>query len=153
MCIRDRVKWLISKQDRESGHLGLDAPIDPERAHAIATLVLCEAYRIDKSILLKGKVQRALAHITGVRNGKETWSRDPVPGTGLAAWEMGWTLLALGAARSARLELSEDVPVDCSAMIAQMILDPEESQEAVFERYADLMLSRLQASELSLIHI
>jgi hypothetical protein len=141
------VKWLISQQDRQSGLIGEGPLLDSEHAHPIATLVFCELYRIDKSIVLKYKAEKALRHMMKGRDAMGASENESSPKSDLAAWNTGWVLLALSSAQSAGIELNEKAPVDSAAIIARHLLDPKDAGKGVRKPYANQMLSRLQASE------
>lgn len=141
------VKWLIAQQDRRSGLIGEGPLLDSKHAHLIATLVFCELYRIDKSIILKTKAEKALGHMLSEREAMGALEGESNPKSDLASWSTGWALLALRSAKSAGLKLNEGPPVDHAALIARHLLDPKEAGKGVMKPYAAQMLSRLQASE------
>jgi hypothetical protein len=100
------VKWLREAQDFERGRLG-NADLHD---HAVATLALVEAYFFSKSPLIRGTVQKAVNHL--VRE---------LPAGGDDAETLGWSLLALSAARDAGLSLDwtvERVALDRLATLA-----------------------------------
>ena len=66
--VRRGIKWLASEQDRESGLFGEEIGHAFLYDHAIATLAMCESYYLDRSTVLKSKVQRALNYISRARN-------------------------------------------------------------------------------------
>lgn len=85
-------KWLVAQQNRDTGLFGDEVGQAFLYSHAIATLAVCEAYYLDKSIILKGRAQKAVNYILRARNPYGVWRYDSPPNgdndTSITAWMM-----------------------------------------------------------------
>lgn len=84
------VKYLIAQQHRETGLIGEPVGHTFHYGHAIATLALSETYSVDRSMILRDKVQKAAVYILRVRNPYAVWRYESPPDgsndTSITAW-------------------------------------------------------------------
>ena len=106
--VRRGMKWLAEEQDRESGLFGEAIGHAFLYDHAIATLAMCEAYYLDRSTLLKTKVQRALNYISRARNPYGVWGYSVPPDGTNDTSVTGWMILALKSADDAGLRVDRE---------------------------------------------
>ncbi len=142
IAVQNGVKWLLNQQDRGSGRLSQETAPVPQRAQAIATLALSEIYRIDKSILIKRRVERSIAHLAKARQAGGPWAYEAPMGTGFATWDTGWAACALGSARLARLEAGDQA----LAAIADFIEESTDPTSGPFGRQPNRPASVAAAS-------
>ncbi|MEW6073584.1 MAG: hypothetical protein AB1726_13455, partial [Planctomycetota bacterium] len=116
-AVRQGVAWLGAQQDPATGLFG--PPIHPHHLldHAIATQALCEAYYFAKSPLLRPAAQAAVDALAHARTPGGAWSHDPA-GTGTPDTTVtGWVILALAAARDAKLVVDAETLAAARAWI------------------------------------
>ena len=86
--VRKGVRWLVEQQE-DSGRIGNGAAQSSHYSHAIATLVLCEAYGLSDFEPLRQNAQAAVNYITAARNPYGVWRyepRSPDGDTSVSAW-------------------------------------------------------------------
>jgi len=106
--VRRGIKWLVRQQDRESGLFGEEIGHAFLYDHAIATLAMCETYYLDKSTVLKTKVQRALNYVSRARNPYGVWGYSVPPDGTNDTSVTGWMVLAMKSAADAGLRVDRE---------------------------------------------
>ena len=96
-AISEGIVWLVKNQ-KQSGELSERADTD---SHAMATLVLCEAIRINKDEALREPAQKALQFIESEQDAQTGGWSDTI-------WGSGWPILALTSGKAAGLMVSPD---------------------------------------------
>jgi len=103
--VKRGLDWLVSQQQAD-GSIG---PRESESwiyNHAIATMALCEAYAIARDYRLKVPAQKAVDYIKNARNPGLGWKYEAKSGKNDTS-VTGWMVLALKAAKTARLEIDD----------------------------------------------
>ena len=99
------IKWLLDRQDDDTGLIGDSSSHAFIYDHALATLALSENYYYTKSPLQKRSTQEAVYYIQRARHPYGAWSYE-VPNIGRNDTSVtGWMVFALSAAREAGLEV------------------------------------------------
>jgi hypothetical protein len=106
--VRRGIRWLTREQDRESGLFGEEIGHAFLYDHAIATLAMCETYYLDKSTVLKAKVQRAMNYISRARNPYGVWGYSVPPDGTNDTSVTGWMVLAMKSAEDAGLRVDRE---------------------------------------------
>ena len=102
MNILRGVNWLVKHQDR-SGNLGTGC-VQPMYSHALATIVLCEAYGLSRDKRLKAASQNAINYIMNAQNKNDGgWRYNP--GDAGDTSVVGWQITALKAGQTAGLSV------------------------------------------------
>ena len=101
------LKWLIAQRDPESGFFG--GPLGQRFMydHAIATLAMCEAYYIDKSVIVRRHAQNAINFITEARNHSRGWFFEDSTSDSNDTSVIGWMISALKLADVAGLKVDK----------------------------------------------
>jgi hypothetical protein len=100
------LRWLIDQQD-VTGRVGTDATHSFMYGHAIATTALCEAVLAGRAEA-EAPARKAIQYVQNARNPYRVWRYHPRDGdndTSVTAW----MVLALTAARRARLPVDDNV--------------------------------------------
>ncbi len=118
--VRRGIKWLASEQDRESGLFGEEIGHAFLYDHAIATLAMCESYYLDRSTVLKSKVQRALNYISRARNPYGVWGYSVPPDGTNDTSVTGWMVLAMKSAEDAGLRVDREAFVAAAQWFDEM---------------------------------
>ena len=92
------LRWLKEQQGAD-GQLGWGSGPEAGWEHTVATFALCELYAVSRDFSLKPRAEQALAVCLDPLLERVTAGQDPAQG--------GWLVLALAAARSAKLEVPE----------------------------------------------
>lgn len=106
--VRRGIRWLASEQDRESGLFGEEIGHAFLYDHAIATLAMCETYYLDKSTVLRTKVQRAMNYVSRARNPYGVWGYSVPPDGTNDTSVTGWMVLAMKSAEDAGLRVDRE---------------------------------------------
>ena len=106
--VRRGVKWLADEQDRESGLFGEEIGHAFLYDHAIASLAMCETFYLDRSTVLRSKVQRAMNYISRARNPYGVWGYSVPPDGTNDTSVTGWMVLALKSADDAGLRVDRE---------------------------------------------
>ncbi len=93
------VRWLLSKQELDTGLVRDESHEHEVRHHAIATVVLCDFQYYENAPLLRDACARALAALVKTQASDGSWGDTRTT---------AWALLAFEAARAAELEVDED---------------------------------------------
>jgi len=117
------VDWLRGQQDPETGLIGERIGHAFHYDHAIASLVVCEAYIGSRSPLLRATAQRAVDYVLRARNPYGAWRYDSPPSGDNDTSVTGWMVLALKAAEEAGLEVDREAFDGALAWIVQ-VTDP-----------------------------
>ena len=97
--------YLASTQDNETGLLGDAVGHSYIYNHAIATLSLCEIYRIDGSISIKLRAQKAIDFLSRHRQPYGVWGYQPPPSGSADTSVTGWALFAMKSAQDGGLNV------------------------------------------------
>ena len=95
--VRSGLMWLLGRQ-KADGSLAVE-----DSRHALATLTMCEAYRLTKSPLFVAGAQRGLKRLQQLVGSKIAGPLDP----NADAEFYGWAVLALRSAHKAGLEMNQ----------------------------------------------
>ena len=98
------VRWLREQQD-ESGRFGAASGAFSLYNHAIATMVLCEAYHATRNPLLKRTAIDAVGFAQRARNPYLAWRYSAPPDGSNDTSVTGWMVFALATAADASLEI------------------------------------------------
>ena len=125
--------YLASQQDGETGLLGEAIGHSYIYDHALATLSLCEIYRIDGSIAVKLRAQKAIDFLSRHRQPYGVWGYQPPPSGTEDTSVTGWALFAMKSAQDGGLK------VDVEAFAATLrwldeITDPGTGRVGYTER-------------------
>jgi hypothetical protein len=101
------LNWMLTQQKRDgelSGKLGHNCRM---YAHAIAAIVLCEAYGMTKDPKLRDPAQRALDFIVAAQHKPSGgWRYDPQEAADTSV--VGWQVMAMKSGQMAALSVSQD---------------------------------------------
>jgi hypothetical protein len=87
--LRSGVRWLVEQQDPDTGLIGVAASQSFMYSHAIAAMVLCEAYGLSEHKPLQRPAQAAIGYIAHARNPYGVWRYQPRDNDGdssVTAW-------------------------------------------------------------------
>lgn len=102
------IGWLVDQQDPRTGLIGARSSAAFMYDHAIATQALCEAYYFSESPGLMLAAQAAVYFILRARNPYGAWRYVEPPNGENDTSVTGWMVLALQAAKDAKLKLDHD---------------------------------------------
>jgi len=105
--VRKGLDWLKSQQNSD-GSLGPRLAESWVYNHAIGTMALCEAYAITRDYRLKDAAQNAVNFIKNAQNSGLGWKYEAKSGQNDTS-VTGWMVLALKAARVAKLEVEQSL--------------------------------------------
>ena len=103
--VKRGAQYLISTQDKETGLIGEAIGHGYFYDHALACLSLCEMYRIDRSILLKIRAQKAIDYLSRHRQPYGVWGYQPPPSGTSDTSVTGWALFAMKSAQDGGLRV------------------------------------------------
>ncbi len=98
-------RFLSRSQNKETGLIGDAVGHSFIYDHALATLSLCELYRIDRSIILKKRAQKAIDYLSRHRQPYGVWGYQPPPSGSSDTSVTGWALFACKSAQDAGLKV------------------------------------------------
>jgi hypothetical protein len=101
--VRRGMRWLVERQDPDTGLLGERASHDFVYDHAIATLALCENHYFTPTPLSRRSAQAAVNYAVRARNPYGAWRYDVPPIGDNDTSVTGWMVFALTSAREAGL--------------------------------------------------
>ncbi|QDV06019.1 hypothetical protein Poly30_15230 [Planctomycetes bacterium Poly30] len=117
-------KFLSQSQDRETGLIGHAIGHGYIYDHILATLALCEIVRLDRSVHLRQRAQKASHYLSRHRQPYGVWGYQPPPFGDTDTSVTGWALFAMKAAQDCGLE------VDHEAFTATLLWFDEMTEEA-----------------------
>ncbi len=107
LAVSRGLSWLLAQQKRDgelSGKLGRNCRM---YAHAIAAIVLCEAYGMTKDPKLRDPAQRAIDFIVAAQHRPSGgWRYDPQEAADTSV--VGWQVMAMKSGQMAALNVSQD---------------------------------------------
>jgi hypothetical protein len=101
-------RFLSRSQNKETGLIGDAIGHSFIYDHALATLSLCELYRINRSIIVKTRAQKAIDYLSRHRQPYGVWGYQPPPSGSSDTSVTGWALFAFKSAQDAGLKVDQE---------------------------------------------
>lgn len=101
-------KFLSRSQDHETGLIGEAVGQSYIYDHILSTLSLCEIYRVDRSIILKQRAQKAINYVSRHRQPYGVWGYQPPPSGDTDTSVTGWAIFAMKAAQDCGLDVDQE---------------------------------------------
>lgn len=123
--VRQGVRWLAQVQQQD-GSLAIAPGSHGVYDHIIATLALCEAYHLARSVHLRAPAEAGLAFMATLRAPASGWRYGPRhasaadPARAADTSVTGWALLTLATAEKAGLPVDRDAVADGLAFLDEM---------------------------------
>jgi hypothetical protein len=117
--VKEGIRWLREKQNADTGLIGEETSAHFIYDHVIATLAMCEAYGLSKSVLLKQNAQKAIHYLEAHRNPYSCWRYQPRGGDNDIS-VTGWAVLCYVSAKEFKLEINAKALELADAYIDEM---------------------------------
>ena len=140
--VKNGLRWLVAQRDPESGFFGGPLGQHFMYDHAIATLAMCEAYYIDRSVVVKRHAQNAINFITEARNHSRGWFFEDQTADSNDTSVIGWMISALKLADVAGLKVGEDAYTAAIELLDELT-DPVTGRVGYAERGESLTAATL----------